>query len=363
MDQILEYLNAFHSPALTAGVIFCIYIIAAKITDIITTRILKRLAEHTESRIDDRVIDLLHRPVFFTVLILGAIHSIEILGLPEKIIYYTNGMFYTALSLLWTVCVIKVSNLLIEGSIQKVTDLTGLSKELAPLIENMWTVLLIVGSVMLILSIWEVNITPLLASAGIVGVAVALAAKDTLANFFGGVSVFIDKPYKIGDYIVLDSSERGEVVNIGVRSTRIKTRDDIMITIPNAIIANTKIVNESAPVPNFRIRVPVTVTYGTDIDKTEEILLRIAKENANVQDEPEARVRFRTFGESSLNFELLCWAKEPAIRGLTIHELNREIYSKFNEAGIKFPFPHRTIYLREEKDWQKKLNHLNSNNA
>lgn len=353
MNQILEYLNSFDSPALTAAAIFCIYIIAAKITDIITNRILRKLAEGTSTNVDDKVIDLLHRPVFFTVLILGAVHSVEILKAPEKIIYYSNGLFYTALALIWAVCIIKVSNLFIEGSIHKVTDLTGLSKEVTPLIENMWTVLIIIGSIMLILSIWEVNITPLLASAGIVGVAVALAAKDTLSNFFGGISIFIDKPYKIGDYIVLDTGERGEVVNIGVRSSRIKTRDDILITIPNSIIANTKIINESAPVPKFRMRVPFTLAYGTEIDKTEDILLAISKDNENVQNDPEPRIRFRTFGESSLNFELLCWAKEPAMRGRTIHELNKEIYKRFGEAGIKFPFPHRTVYLREEKNWLK----------
>lgn len=354
MDRILEYLNGFDSPALTAAAVFCIYLIAAKLIDILTNRGLRRLAGYTESSVDDGMLDLLHRPVFFTVLLLGAADAIEILDLSEKMIYYSNGLLFTILVFLWTICVIRISNLIIEGSIHKVTDLTGLSKELAPLMENIWTVIIIVGSIMFILSIWEVNITPMLASAGIVGVAVALAAKDTLANFFGGISVFIDKPYKIGDYIVLDAGERGEVVNIGVRSTRIKTRDDILITIPNSIIANIKIINESAPIPNFRIRVPVSVSYGTDIDRTEEILLRIAGENSNVLDEPESRVRFRTFGESSLDLELLCWAKEPAVRGRTIHEINREIYLKFNEAGISFPFPHRTVYLREEKDWQKK---------
>lgn len=352
MDRILEYLNEFNSPVLTAGAVFLIYIFAAKLTDFFTVRGLKKLAQRTSSPVDDRVINFLHRPVFFTVLIFGAIHAIEIVGPSEKTAYFTNGLLYTLLALIWTICVIRTSSFIIDRSIQKVTDLTGLSRELTPLIENIWTVLLIMGSVMLILSIWEVNITPLLASAGIVGVAVALAAKDTLANFFGGISVFIDKPYKIGDYIVLDTGERGEVVNIGIRSTRIKTRDDIMITIPNSIIANTKIINESAPVPNFRIRVPVSVAYGTDIDRTEEELLRIAAGNANVLDEPEPRVRFRTFGESSLDFELLCWAREPAMRGLTIHEINREIYSAFNSAGLVFPFPHRTVYVREEKNWK-----------
>jgi MscS family membrane protein len=122
---------------------------------------------------------------------------------------------------------------------------------------------------------------------------------------------------------------------------------------PNSIIANTKIINESAPVPKFRVRVPVTVAYGTDIDKVEEILMEIAYGNENVHTDPEPRVRFRTFGESSLNFELLFWAKEPAVRGKTIHDVNKAVYNTFNKEGITIPFPHRTVYLREDKDWEK----------
>ena len=160
--------------------------------------------------------------------------------------------------------------------------------------------------------------------------------------------MFADKPFKIGDYIVLDKGERGEVVEIGVRSTRIKTRDDILITIPNSLIANSKIINESAPIPNFRVRIPVSVSYGSNIDLIEKTLLDIAHRNNNVLKAPASRVRFREFGESSLNFELLCWTKEPALRGLTIHELNCNIYKKFNESGIKFPFPQRDVHLYQE---------------
>jgi small-conductance mechanosensitive channel len=353
-EYITDLAGIFQSPILAAAVIFLIYIVLAKIADIFTDKVIRRLTKFTKTGLDDRIIDLLHRPVFFTVIIFGAIHALSTLILPEKYTYYARGTLFSLLAVLWCICIIKVSSSIIENSIQKEPDTTGLSQEVSPLIENLWTVLVIIGSIMLVLSIWKVNVTPLLASAGIVGVAVALAAKDTLANFFGGISIFIDKPYKIGDYIVLDRGERGEVVKIGIRSTRIKTRDDIMISIPNSIIANTKIINESAPVPNFRIRVPVSVAYGSDIEIVEQTLMEVAAENENVQTTPEPRVRFRAFGESSLNFELLCWAKKPAVRGKTIHELNKRVYKKFNEAGIAIPFPHRTVYVREDKDWHGK---------
>jgi MscS family membrane protein len=353
MEQFINtYIYQSDSPTVTALILFAAYVIAAKLADFLTDKVIRRLTKITKSDLDDRIIDVIHRPVFFTVIIIGAVHSMNILHAPEKLVFYSNGLFLSLLTIIWAICIIRISNLIIENALYKVTDLTGLGTEVIPLTENILKVVVIVAGAMAILSVWKINITPLIASAGIAGVAVALAAKDTLANFFGGLSIFVDKPYKIGDYIVLDGKERGEVVGIGIRSTRIKTRDDILITIPNSIISNTKVVNESAPFPNFRMRIPVSVVYGSDIEKVETLLIEIAGDNKNVLPEPEPRVRFRTFGESSLDFELLCWAQEPAIRGLTLHEINKTIYHRFNEAGIKFPFPHRTVYLREEKDWE-----------
>lgn len=348
-QSALEYFHNMDLPLLKGLIILTLYIISAKIASLLTGKILKKLTGLTRSNIDDKIIEIIHRPVFFTVLFIGIIHAFSFLDLASDLTFYINGSIFTLLAIIWCICMIRISNLLIESTIKKVSDITGLSRELTPLIENVWRILLIITGGMVVLSIWEINITPLLASAGIAGVAIALAAKDTLANFFGGISIFIDKPYKIGDYIVLDQGERGEVTNIGIRSTRIKTRDDILISIPNAIIANTKIINESAPVPNFRVRMPVSVAYGSDIKMVEKVLLGIAADNNNIQSSPEPRVRLRTLGDSGLNYELLCWAKEPAVRGRTIHEINSAIYTRFNEAGLTIPFPQRTIHLREEK--------------
>jgi small-conductance mechanosensitive channel len=274
--------------------------------------------------------------------------AVTYLGPPAKGIFYTEGILYTVLVFIWIIAVIRISNILIENALGKIADITGLGRDLTPLIENVWKVVVFAVGVMFVLSIWKVNVTPLLASAGIVGVAVALAAKDTLANFFGGISIFVDRPYKIGDYIVLDGKDRGEVTDIGIRSTRIKTRDDVLISVPNSIIANTKIINESAPIPNYRVRIPIGVAYGSDIDHVERILLDIATTNANVITDNLPRVRFREFGDSSLNFELLCWIKEPALRGRTIHELNSAIYKAFSASGITIPFPQRDVHIRRE---------------
>ena len=189
-----------------------------------------------------------------------------------------------------------------------------------------------------------------LASAGIAGFAVAMAAKDTLSNLFGGVAIFMDRPFRPGDYIVLDDNERGEVVQIGLRSTRILTRDNVMITIPNSIITNTRIVNQSSPMPMFRVRVKIGVAYGSDIRQVETILLEQVRSNPLAVQNPEPRVRFREFGDSSLNFELLCWARRPQDRGRLVHGLNTGIFDAFAEAGIEIPFPQRDVHLKHAQE-------------
>ena len=137
------------------------------------------------------------------------------------------------------------------------------------------------------------------------------------------------------------------VTQIGLRSTRILTRDDIEITIPNGIIGNAKIINEAGgPSAKHRVRIPVSVAYGSDIDKVIDALAEVASSHAEVCEAPEPRVRFRAFGDSSLDFELLCWIDKPVNRGRMIHELNCAVYKTFSAASIEIPFPQRDLHVR-----------------
>ena len=151
----------------------------------------------------------------------------------------------------------------------------------------------------------------------------------------------------ITDTIILDSGERGVVTEIGLRSTRILTRDDIEITVPNGIIGNSTITNEAGGPPSqHRIRIGVGVAYGSDLDQVIDTLQEVARDNEDILGNPEPRVRFRQFGDSSLNFELLGWIAEPANRGRVKHELNCSVYRAFNEEGIQIPFPQRDLHVR-----------------
>jgi MscS family membrane protein len=347
MNGFIKALHISSLPLVNMLIVVGSFLILAIISDIFISKVLKRIVKLSKTDLDDKIISILRLPAFFSIILLGIIHSLSIVEIIPKIKNSLEIGIYTILITIWSAKLIKISGIIIRRTIYKLSDITGLNKNLDSLITNFVKISIFAIGFMLILSMWKIDISPLIASAGIASAAVALAARETIANFFGGISIFLDKPYKIGDYIDLDQKERGEVVAIGVRSTRIKTRDDILITIPNSLIANSKIINESEPVPHFRARVPLSVEYSSDLELIESILIDVAVNTDNVLSEPKPEVRYRYFGDSSLNLELLCWCKEPSLRGRTIHYLIKRIHTRFIESGIKMPYPHREITIKK----------------
>lgn len=347
MDSTLYSVTA--SRYVNAAIMLILSLILARLADFFITKFLKEITKKTKTKYDDLIISYLHKPIFFTILFGGIGETLYYLAPPERYLFYSISGLKTVVVLIWAIAIFKISGIMVQGLSEKITSFAGLEKEIIPLIENIAKATVIISTIFVILGVWKKDVTPLLASAGIAGFAVAFAAKDTIANFFGGISVFMDRPYKIGDYIILDSGERGEVVAIGLRSTKILTRDEVLISIPNSIMANSKIINESAPIPRFRVRIPIGVAYGSDVDKVERILEEIAINNKYVVKNPAPRVRFRRFGDSALEFELLVWVIEPKYKGRAVHQINKEIHRRFAEEGIEIPYPKRDIYIRREE--------------
>ena len=270
--------------------------------------------------------------------------------LSDKITDYLIFGFKTIGVIIWTIALMRVSKIILQqlawGGSQKKASL--IQPQTLPLFDNISKLLIVAVSVYIIFQVWGIDMTAWLASAGIVGIAVGFAAKDTLANLFSGVFILADTPYKIGDYVVLDNNQRGKVTHIGLRSTRMITRDDVEVTVPNSIMGNSQVTNQSGgPHPKFRIRVKIGVAYGTDIDQVEQILMDIATNEALATKTPEPRVRFRQFGASSLDFELLCWIEDPELRGRALHQLNSAVYKRFNDEKIEIPYSKQDLYIKE----------------
>lgn len=331
---------------LQAVIIAAAFIIFGKIADWIISGIIGRFARRSSNDFDDQLVDLVHRPVFASFALFGLVLATRRIEMSAEATFVTIGLLKTIAIFVWYNTLTRLMTLIVR-SFSKAGNRKIVQSGMLSLLYNVMKVFAVALTGYFLFLAWDINVTAWLASAGIVGLALSFAAKDTLSNLFAGVSIIMDAPYKAGDFIVLDSGERGVVTDIGLRSTRILTRDDVEITVPNGIIGNGKIINEAGgPTAQHRIRTAVGVAYGSDIDQVIDVLSRVAAELPDILQEPEPRVRFRQFGASSLDFELLGWIAKPVDRGRMTHELNCAVYKALNNNDIEIPFPQRDVHVR-----------------
>lgn len=322
------------------------FVAAGKIVEFILAKVFLKIAKRSSSRFDDELVTLLRRPVFISFTLTGLAVATRILQLSETPTFITLGVLRTIAIFVWYGFV-RTAFALVLLALSRKAESRKQNVSMLPLLETVARAVMLALAIYFVFLAWSIDVTAWLASAGIIGLALSFAAKDTLANLFAGVAIAADAPYKKGDFIVLETGERGMVTHIGLRSTRLLTRDDVEITVPNGVIGNGKIVNETGgPSSKHRIRVEIGVAYGSDIDQVISVLDTIAAEHESVCETPSPRVRFRKFGDSSLDLELLCWIEKPFERGRVLHELNCAIYKRFNLDGIQIPFPQRDLHVR-----------------
>ena len=344
LELLIEWLKI---PVVQAVLCVIASILSAKLVDWAIIRILSKLVNRTKSTVDDKIIQIIHRPIYYSILFMGLGISVKLFPLPEVIAFTFIGLFKTITIILWSIALFQSFLHFIDWYSNQSKNTGIIQAHTLPLFDNVGKIIIFMVATYFILVSWDVDITGWLASTTIIAMVLGLAAKDTVANLFAGFFIMADTPYKPGDYINLDGGERGYVKNIGLRSTRIMTRDDIEITIPNALIANSKIINESGgPQENERIRIDISVAYGSDIDHVKSILLEISQASANICNKPIPRVRFRSFGDSGLILQLLFWIERPEDRGRIIDEINSEIYKRFNKENIEIPYPQRTLHVK-----------------
>jgi MscS family membrane protein len=309
--------------------------------------LLDRFRESTKSELDYQIAHYLTSPVLQTTVTFSMVLALATLDFPGAIEHFLIKICITALLVLWGRAWFRATKVILRALEAQRDRFHLFQPRTIPLYEMGIKLLLVGLFIYLFFLVWGIDATAWVASAGIIGIAVGFASQDTLANLISGVSIVADAPYKIGDYIVLDTGERGVVSSLGIRSTRLITRDDVEVSIPNAVIGTAKIVNESGgPYIRHRIRIPIGVAYDSDIDKVIETLKDIAKENERVVDEPSSRVRIRGFGDNAINLELLCWIKRPAERGAVIHRLNHQLIKRFRKEHIEIPFPQRDLHVK-----------------
>jgi small-conductance mechanosensitive channel len=320
----------------------------------IAFRVLQKWAEKTDTKIDDIIIKAFKTPSIYWCLAIGLYIGVAVSELPQKYIFYFSKTIHVIVILSITIAVANLSGRIFRDYIQKSNlpiPTTGLAYGILK-----GTVLII--GFLIILSVLGISITPLLTALGVGGLAVALALQDTLANLFAGIHILMEKSVRVGDFIRLETGQEGYVEDITWRTTRVRMLPNNIVVIPNSKLSQSVVTNYYLPEKRMSLLISIGVSYSSDPEKVEKVLVEETKkavgEIPGLLGDPEPFVRFIPgYGDSSLDFTLICQVQEFVDQYLAQHELRKRIFKRFKEEGIEIPFPHRTVYLREEKDWKK----------
>jgi small-conductance mechanosensitive channel len=317
-------------------------------------KLLFKWAAKTKTRLDDIIVGSFKIPSVYWCLAVGLYIGVNVSDLPQRYALYFGKAIYVVIILSMSVASANLAGKLFRNYVQKLDlpiSTTGLAYGLIK------GTILVIGF-LIILNSLGVSITPLITALGVGGLAVALALQDTLANLFAGIQILTEKSIRVGDFVKLETGQEGYVDDITWRTTRVRMLPNNIVVIPNSKLSQSVVTNYYLPEKRMSLLIPVGVNYSSDPEMVEKILVEEAKkavgEIPGLLGNPEPFVRFIPgFGESSLDFTLICQVGEFVDQYLAQHELRKRIFKRFKEEGIEIPFPHRTVYLREEKEWQK----------
>lgn len=343
MIPILEIFSQ-QNRWIQAAIIVIISAIIATLFSVIEKIFIKIFVKKTKTKLDDLIVEKTRGPIWLLILLIGIQIAISKLELTTQL---PTELIKTTIVLTITFIVVRVFDVLIEVIGKKITAKTQstIDDDLLPLIHGFSRVLLWVIGFLIVLSEWGIEIAPFLASLGIAGIAIGFALQDSLKNIFGGISLILDKTFKKGDIIKTESGVMGIVYDIGLRSTRIKTWDNQIVTIPNGNLSVTNIENWVQPDLSIRIVINFGVEYGSEIEKVKKLVMDIIKKNKHVSKEPAPQLLFTDMADSALTFSLRFFVSDIAVKLSTEEEVRIKIYNALNKAKIGIPFPQRTIHF------------------
>lgn len=308
----------------------------------------RHLTTRTETAIDDMIVKAVRRAVALSIVFWALWRLTGIWNLPSA------GRFVAAI---WLVALaFPIGTLLadllriVEEKLAPKTE-TTLDDTALPLLNKVLRFAVVAVAAVLALDQLGVNVTPLVAGASVAGLAVSLAAKDTLSNLIAGVLLIMDRPFQIGDRIEVwnaprETSTWGDVIEIGLRATKIRSTDNLIFVIPNNEIMRRDIINYTGSGKDIRVRIPIQVAYDTDADKAKEIIKQVLDGVEGIKEDPAPQVIIRRFGESGVGLQVRVWISNARRRRAISDEITDRVKVEFDKSGIEIPYPKRDLYIR-----------------
>lgn len=337
-------------------------LVAAGIAHVII-RWLQKKADETDTLLDNIFLLAIGKPLVVAILAVSAYIALTAFVIePESMSWTFGGKLFSGYQFVnaffiilgaWIVSGFTYNIIITYGKWVASKTESDFDDQLLPLLEVISRYLIWFIAFLLLLSVFEIDITPMLAGAGIGAIAIALAAQEILGNFLGGAIITIDKPFKVGDRIKYDTYF-GDVISIGPRSTRIKTLDYQIVTIPNSKLTSNVVLNYALPDVKMKVRIPFSVAYGSNIKRVKQILLELAHEATEKTPwgvtDPAPSVYFLEFGESSLNGQLIMYTNNYDNVWDVQDYMNVRIDERFREEGIEIPFRQVDVRMRTAGD-------------
>ena len=307
----------------------------------------KRLTSFTSTDLDDRILQRVTPHVSRILTMSGLYLAIRSLPLHEKLVQVFSGLLYIGLVIIIFNLIYNALDELMHWYMNDCQEgCKGLvSRNMIPIAEKLVMLFLMGTALIIILKHFNYDIFSVVTALGIGSLAIGLAAKDTLAHMISGFTLMIDQPFRIGDRIQLAGGQIGDVADIGLRSTKIKTLDNLLLIIPNSDLCNTMLINQALPDVRVKGRINIGVAYGSDVERVKEILVATSLEVESVLRDPVPESYFVSFGDSALNMSLFFWVEEYGQLFAATDRINSMILRRFNESGIEIPFPIRTVQL------------------
>lgn len=311
-------------------------------------KFLKRMAKRTTTRIDDLFVDMVEEPLVFAITVFGIWLGLTTLNFSAEIQSVVDNVLYLLITMAAAWVLVRFVDALVHEYLTPKAEAsdTDLDDQLLPILRKGIKVSIWFLALMMAASNAGYDIMTILAGLGIGGLALALAAQDTVKNLFGGVTIFTDKPFKLNDRVKISGFD-GSIREIGLRSTRLETLEGRMVTIPNSKFTDNPTENISSE-PNRKVVVQLGLTYDTDaakMQKAMDVLLEIS--NNNPDTEEKVLTGFTGFGDFALQITYIYYIKKDSDILATQTAMNMEILKKFAENGLEFAFPTQTIYTAQ----------------
>lgn len=325
--------------------IFLVSLVIAKSSHYILKTYLKKITEKTKSDIDDIIIHIITKPLYILIIAVGLYLALKTLSIITDYISVISGIFFVVIISIISWIISRILKVLIVRwfKVHKKFEKTP------QLISKIISIIVYLIAFLMILKHFNIEITPLIATLGVGGLAVGLALQNTLSNFFAGLHIISDRPINVGDFIELtEGNISGYVEDVGWRSTRLRTLPNTIVIVPNSKLAESIIINNSLPEQEMAALVQCGVAYSSDLEKVEKVTIDVARKIQKTVPGAvktfDPFIRYHTFGDSNINFSVILRVEKFVDKYMVTHEFIKALKAAYDKESIEISWPVRKIY-------------------